>query len=400
MATANPSYASTQNAVYNNSNSQFVDLATRLRDTIATLPAQAQRNWHSGLRKALTAFKRNHPNLKNFSNRLIFPLCRAIDIRLSEITIDCTMQRLPNLLWILNIITNFRAWQAQPIQVYKTSANGWGGWDGQHTALALYIIACDANGLGLSPDDVMVPVCQYDMNNRGQIRATFIANNTTTGKNKGKQPLDTIDVFMQKIYGVEIDGVSDPEWVTAHTKWKDIKAAGMFLTAEKFGNINQVGAISRLNELDEASESVVRQFSIYGRFIVATLQRPINTKEIPIIIEFFNLCEQNDIVYSDADIEDLAVHLIELFDANFDAKSPFWDQVHQATVNAWKKSNRINNIPAISQGPVPSNLKNTPQGTGFMWHQLQKTWLPTQKPGFPFPKQPSSNLTPDTTDLF
>ena len=90
MATANPSYASTQNAVYNNSNSQFVDLATRLRDTIATLPAQAQRNWHSGLRKALTAFKRNHPNLKNFSDRLIFPMCRAIDIALSEITIDCT----------------------------------------------------------------------------------------------------------------------------------------------------------------------------------------------------------------------------------------------------------------------------------------------------------------------
>ena len=177
-------------------------------------------------------------------------------------------------------------------------------------------------------------------------------------------------------------------------------AAGMFLTAEKFGNINQVGAISRLNELDEASESVVRQFSIYGRFIVATLQRPINTKEIPIIIEFFNLCEQNDIVYSDADIEDLAVHLIELFDANFDSRSPFWAQVHQATVNAWKKFNRINNVPAISQGPVPSNLKNTPQGTSFMWHQLQKTWLPTQNPGFPFPKQPSSNLTPDTTDLF
>ncbi len=42
--------------------------------------------------------------------------------------VDTTMQREPNLQWILTIIENFRAYQAQPVQVYATSDGGWGGW--------------------------------------------------------------------------------------------------------------------------------------------------------------------------------------------------------------------------------------------------------------------------------
>lgn len=402
MATATASYAATQNAIYNNTNSQFVDLVTRLQQTIATLPPQAQRNWQSGLRSALAQFKRNHPGLKgaDFNNRKVFRLCQAIDKNLNEIEIDITMQRTPNLQWILKIITNFRAFQAQPIQVYKTTNGGWGGWDGQHTALALYLIACDASGFGLSPNNVTVPVCIYDMQNRGQIRGTFIANNTTVGSNAGKKPLDIIDIVMQMIYGVEIDGVTDPEWVEAHKKWEYTRDAGMFLTAEKFGNTNEIGAISRLNEWHDASVEVVRQFCVYGKFIVDSLQRPINTKEIPIIIEFFSLCEQNDIVYSDAEIEDLALHLITLFNAEFDAKAPYWDQVHQSNINAWKKFNRTNNVPKAAWGPEPRNSKNTPMGTSFFWHQLQKSWVPTKPAGFKFPKQPFSVYTPDAKDLY
>ena len=396
MATATPTYAATRNARYTNSASNLVDLVQRYNDTVAALPLQAQRNWQAKLAKALQIFKRNHPGVKSINDSSKFRLCKSLMGKLKDIVIDTTMQREPNLQWILTIITNFRAYQAQPIQVYATPDGRWGGWDGQHTSLALYLIA--THGFGENFDDIEVPINVYDILSRGELRSNFINNNTTVGKNAGKKPLDIIDIFMQMIYGVEVDNVNEPEWVYAHTKWMHIKNADMFLTAEKFNDTDQTGAISRLNELNDASVEVVRQFAVYGQYIVGIQQRPINTKEIPIIIEFFNLCEQQDIRYTDTQIEDLAQHCIDLFDANFDAKGPYWEQCHQANVNAWNKHNR--HRPKTDWTDPPRNSKNTPQGIAFFWHQMHTTWAPQQPAGFKFPKMPFSVYTPDVKDMF
>jgi hypothetical protein len=398
MAQITASYADRHNQRYANNASNLIDLVARLTATINALPPQARRNWVSNLKKAIAAFKRNHPNVQ-FHNRNQFRLCSAIEIPLSKIVIDTTMQREPNLQWILSIITNFRAYQAQPIQVYPTSDGQWGGWDGQHTALALYLIVTEAFGLDYT--EVTVPANVYSINSRGELRSNFINNNTTVGKNAGKKPLDIIDIFMQKIYGVEIDGVQEPEWVDAHTKWQYIRDAGMFLTAEKFNNIEETGAISRLNELDDASVDVVRQFAVYGKYVIdsqstATQKRPINTKEIPILIEFFNLCAGEQIKYDDAVIQSIAQHCIDLFDANFDAKGPFWEQVHRANINAYEKMYKKR--PKEEWPEPPRNSKNVPQGINFFWHQLKHSWLPDH-PGVAFPKQPTATYVPGTQDL-
>ena len=397
MATAVSSYAAQRNARYTNSQSNLVDLVSRLNDTVNNLSPQAKRNWQSGLSKAIKTFKSNHPGV-DFKNRNQFRLCRAIERPLKDIVIDTTMQREPDLQWILKIITNFRAYQAQPIQVYETNDGGLGGWDGQHTALALYLIITHA--FGLDYGDVLVPVNIYSIHSRGELRSNFINNNTTVGKNAGKKPLDIIDIFMQMIYGVEVDGYLDPEWADAHKKWKYIAKAGMFLTADKFNDTHQVGAISRLNELadDSTSVEVVRQFAVYGKFIVDSQQRPINSKEIPIIIEFLKLCESNQIKYSDDDIRDMANHIIELFDANFDSKGIFWEQCYTATINAYNKANKTKDKNDWPE--APRNNKNTPTGTAFFWHQLKKSWVPTKDKDFPFPKQPFSVYIPNAKDLF
>jgi len=396
METANISYEAQRNAVYQNSSSNLVDLVQRLKDTVASMPLQAQRNWQSKLTKALATFKKNNPGLKSINDRSKFRLCKSLMGKLRDIRIDTTMQREPNLQWIITIIENFRAYQAQPIQVYATPDGGWGGWDGQHTSLALYLIA--TVGLGENFDEVEVPINIYDIVSRGEIRSNFIKNNTTVGKNAGKKPLDIIDLITQMIYGVEVDGVTEQEWVDAHTKWKAIAAAGMFMTADKFNDTDQPGAISRLNEINDSSVNVVKKFAVYGRYVVDLQQRPINTKEIPIIMEFLNICEQQDITYTDAQIEDLAQHCVDLFDANFDAKGPFWDVAHQANLNAYNKANK--GVPKHLWPDAPRNSKNVPQGIAFFWHQLQKSWAPTQGRGFKFPKQPFSVYQPDAKDLF
>ena len=391
MATANISYAAQRNAVYQNSSSNLVDLVQRLNDTVAAMPLQAQRNWQSKLAKALATFKRNNPGLKSINDPK-FRLCKSLMGKLKDIQIDTTMQREPNLQWIITIIENFRAYQAQPIQVYET-ANGMGAWDGQHTSLALYLIATQA--LGMNFEDVEVPVNIYDIVSRGELRGNFINNNTTVGKNAGKKPLDIIDIIQQMIYGVEVDGVTEQEWVDAHAKWRALADAYMFMTADKFNDTEEIGAISRLNEINDSSVSVVKKFAVYGKYVVDLQRRSINTKEIPIIMEFFNLCEQQDIAYTDAEIEDLAQHCI---DANFDAKGPFWDVAHQASINAWNKHNKGKDKRDWTD--PPRNSKNVPQGIAFFWHQLQKSWVPTQGADFKFPKQPFSVYQPDAKDLF
>jgi hypothetical protein len=404
MAKATSQYAASRNARFSNTSSNLIDLVQRLNETIENLPAQARRNWQSSLAKALKEFKRKHPGLKDIKDRSKFRMCKSLMGKLKDIVIDTTMQREPNLQWILKIITNFRAYQAQPIQVYETNGR-YGSWDGQHTALAFYLISVE--GLGLDFDEIEVPINIYDILSRGELRSNFINNNTTVGKNAGKKPLDIIDIFMQMIYGVEVDGVTEQEWVDAHAKWKCISDAGMFITADKFNDTEQVGAISRLNEIadEKTSVKVVEQFAIYGKYIVDTQQRPLNSKEIPIIVEFLNLCATQDVVISDADIRDLAEHLVDLFDANFDAKGPYWEQVHQANINAYNKMYSGDPARGIEATPKhlwpepPKNLKNTPQGLAFFCHQLLKSWVPTKPKGFKFPKPVLSVYTPAPKDL-
>jgi hypothetical protein len=389
-------YAAQRNSVFLNTSSNLVDLVTRYNDTVSKLPRQAQRNHQAKLAKAIQVFRKNNPGVKTIADPK-FRLCKSLMGKLKEIYIDTTMQREPDLAWIIKIIENFRAYQAQPIQVYVT-ANGYGAWDGQHTSIALYLIATQA--MGMNFDDIEVPINIYDILSRGELRSNFINNNTTVGTNAGKKSLDIIDIWQQMIYGVEVDGVNEPTWVDAHAKWNYLASAGMFLTATKFFDTDQIGAISRLNEIadEKVSPETVRQFAVYGKYVVDLQQRAINTKEIPIIMELLSLCQQQDIAWDDATIEDLAQHCVDLFGANFDASGPFWDQVHQANMNAYNKANL--QVPKVLWPDAPRNSKNVPQGIAFFWHQLQKSWVPQQAAGFKFPKQPFSVYTPDAKDLF
>ena len=402
MSTANTyvTYAESRNARYYSTQSNLVDLVTRYNDAIASMTHQAQLNWKSKLSKALKEFRKNHPGLKSIGDRTKFRLCQAHQGKLCRILVDTTIQREPNLQWILNIITNFRAYQAQPIQVYVTGCGRFGAWDGQHTSLALYLIAVE--GLDEKFEDVEVPVNIYNIASRAEIRCNFISNNSTTGKSAGKKALYVIDKFQQMIYGVEVDGCQEPDWKAAHAKWKSISSAGMFITADKFNDTERIGAISRLEEIEKASVKVVQQFAVYGKYIVGMQQRSLNPKEVPVMIEFLNLCEKQYIKYTDKQIRDLEQHFIDLFDANFDAKGPYWDQCHRANINAYNKANKKDeDEDHESLLLAPRNNKTTPVGVAFLWHQLSNSWAPTQPKGFKFPKQPDSMMyIPDAKDLF
>ena len=246
------SYAAQVNAKYGNTSSHFQDLKSRWNSTMALYLPGTVNSINSSLKQRIAGWIKLHPKVKTFKD---MPLCRAQTARLSDILIDETMQRQLNISWVLEIIENWRSWQAMPIQVYTVGSDAspeleylgqdklYASWDGQHTAMAFYIIAVFI--LGLDPKDVEIPVVIYEVSTKAEIRNNFIQSNT----DGGKKLLDKIDTFQQMVYGVRVDGATYPEWLEVEKKQQYLEAAGLFLTDKKFKDDHMTGAISRVEDI-------------------------------------------------------------------------------------------------------------------------------------------------------
>lgn len=399
------SYADQVNAKFKDDADHFVDLKDRWNNTMSLFSQTLQATIRSSLKSAIKAFEKNYPNIKSF-NDPAFRLCRAQSARLSDILIDTTMQRQLDIGWVIKIITNFRSWQAMPIQVYAVpnpdgelayySANGlYASWDGQHTAMAFYVIAVMI--MGLDPKDVVIPVVIYEVNTKAEIRSNFIQGNTEAGK----KLLDDIDVYQQMVFGVRIDGANDPVWVQAEKKQKLLEDAGLFLTDEKFKDTHQVGAISRVKEIttEKLTVELVRQFCVYAKTAIGLTPRAINTKELPIILGFLKMAASDNIEYSDAEIESLAVLCNQLFSGDFDSDGPYWAQLEVAYYNWWE--GYYEQVDESLRPERPRMNKDWTQGGAFFWHQLKKSWI--NEAGLPM-TMPRLNINtpfiPSKKDLF
>lgn len=398
------SYASQVNSKYANSASHFQDLKERWNSTMSLYSQTVQSTIRSALKSAITAWTRAHPKVKKFQD---MPICRAQTARLSDILVDSTMQRQLNISWVLEIILNWRSWQAMPIQVYTVGANAspelaylgegklYASWDGQHTAMAFYVIAVFI--LGLDPRDVEIPVVIYDVNTKAEIRNNFIESNTEGGK----KLLDKIDIFQQMVYGVRVDGATYPEWLEVEKKQRYLEAADLFLTDPKFKDQDQVGAISRVQDIVDrkVSPEIVRQFCVYARTVLDITPRAINTKEAPIILGFLKMASVDNVQYTDDEIRGLAMLCDQLFGADFDSDGPFWAKLETAYLNWWEGF--YENVDISMRPERPRMNKDWTQGGTFFWHLLKKNWK--NEAGLPMP-MPRLNIQtpfiPATKDLF
>jgi hypothetical protein len=295
---------------------------------------------------------------------------------LSDILIDITMQRMLDIPWVLYIISNFREVQAQPIQVYKVlntdnslsyypagSKGLYASWDAQHTAMALYILCVYV--FKQDPSKVMVPVVIYKVSKKADIRENFVSGNTKAGK----KLLDAIDVYMQQVFGVKVDGSTNPVWEESEKKQQHLAAADLFVTHEKFGNTNEPGAISRMQEIDHYDSEIIRKFSLYAATVMPAEGRPIASQEIEIMCAWFDMAKKDGVDYTDAEVVDLGNHLHSLFGADFDESSAFWNKVRDA-YSVWHTKYWA----GFHQAPTLRFNKNWSTGGVFLWHQLKKTW--------------------------
>jgi hypothetical protein len=324
-------HAQTINGRYLKSTSHFVTLQQRLADALKSAPVYVNM-----LTAMVAEYKRRHANWAKFED---LNLCKAIMVPMDKILIDTTMQRSLNLRHVLNILQHFRSTMTMAIQVYEDEDKPgyYIAWDGQHTAITLYIILTKVFGEQMAK--TMVPVVVYNVKHKLEIRRNFILLN-----GDAKEELDFIDKYIQMVFGVKIDKADDQEWVDTAVKNDYLAAAGLFATHAKFGDEDQPGAFTLLADTlmskslkTRKHPEVTRMFAQYWSYL--NQQRPVEPKEARQLYEYFNLCHEQGITVDDKYLLDFVAFTKDNFGGDFGPNGPFWDKVKMSYETWYSKAN-------------------------------------------------------------
>lgn len=350
-------YAQQKNLRFCNSTSNFYSLSERWNNSYNSLHVKQQELVDYALQSAIGEFRRRNPNITQWSD---LPLAEAKSICMNEINIDGTMQRQLDIFWVLSLLNEFMSTMVVPIQVYKHDADQdrYLAWDGQHTAVLLWIIATKI--LKQDPALLQVPVNIYRSCLKSQMRANFIKLNSS----QGKKQLDTFDLWEQMVYGVRIDAANDPLWQETERKQQEIESAGLFVTSTKFVDCCEPGAITRLNEFNKFSVETVKWLSKYLAYSTKLLT-PVDEKETVIIAHYLNRCKVCNIPLSEEYISDLYSCLYKLFQCDFSHSGPFWTAASSAYYS-WHSFRNIDSSARFN--------KDLNHGFPFLIAQLQKSF--------------------------
>lgn len=361
------------NEQYLKSDSHFVTLQERLNEALKQSPV-----FTAQLTGMVDEFKRRHQEWKKFVD---LELCKAIQVPMDKILIDTTMQRSLNLRHVLKILQHFRSTMTMAIQVYEdTQKPGYYiAWDGQHTAISLYIILTKV--FGEQTAKTLIPVVVYNVKHKLEIRRNFILLN-----GDAKEELDFIDKYKQMVFGAKVDGADDDEWKDTAKKNDYLAAAGLFATHIKFGDDDAPGALTLLADTvmsktlkNRKHPEVTRMFAQYWAFL--NQERPVEAKEARQLFEFFNLCYEQGITVDDKYLLEFVAFTKDNFGADFSPTGPFWDKVKQA-YSSWYRHANAGSPDVNEDGEVIVRGFTTEMRTGlpFLIAQLKKsTKLATPK---------------------
>jgi hypothetical protein len=321
-------YADSVNKQFEKSSSHYVDFKTRLRQRI-----NGETFLHSILENTTESFKEKNPHLKSWAD---LKLCRADSCALGDIRIDITMQRMVLFMWLIKILNEFEEIKLNPLRVFEDPDNPgkFVCWDGQHTGLALYVIATMV--LGEDPDNCEIPINVYPIEHKAEARKNFMYAN-----GEGSWDLDAIDFFQQMIFGVRTDGTKLPSWLVAEEKQQHLERAKMFATSDKFGDSDEPGAQPRMQELmdNSFSPTVTKHFCKYFTLICHS-SRPVQPKESWMLYEYFRLCEADSRINVDNNYIQSVVRALRVVGGNDFDSLDFWHRAKTSYQNYYQQNVR------------------------------------------------------------
>jgi hypothetical protein len=317
-------YADTVNSRFHKSQSHYVGLAERFRSSVSE-----NEHWKiSTLDDSIENFRIKNSHIKRWED---IQLCSAESTTLDLIDIDITLQRLYDFIHGCNILSDFKQIFVMPICVYREPLRPgrFVCWDGQHTAIALWVIASKILGLDISK--CRIPIVVYRSELKSEMRECFISLN-----GDAKQPLDHIDLVHQKVFGVRTDNSPNLEWRTVEKKYQALENCKIFLTHKKFNDTDMPGAYSRLDEfIDPAYEPVITEYFAKYFFKMCNSSRPVRPKESWIFYDFFKLCTKAKIDVDNQYIREIVRSLKTAMGGDFDSEE-FYNKAKRSYQEWWR----------------------------------------------------------------
>lgn len=295
------SYAAQANAKLRPTTKDIVTIEERLNDLLAANPAMRR-----DMINNCSWFNSQNKHIRTWDD---LRLPRGVMISLDRLNIDTTQQRDVNFKHVLKIVSEFNRLVVQSLCVYPTilkeateaaaaeyNEDEINVWDGQHTALALFIIARYCLQIE-NLSEVLVPITTYYPDRSIDIRRAFIKLNS-----EARSPFEYVDHFHQHVLAYRVDGCQ--EYRMAHLKQEALEAVGMFTTSKKFGDITQPGAFSNLSDFEDDRNSIDIHRG-YAQWILATCSgstqviRPSKGIESYQVYNFLKLCEKQKIDFTE-----------------------------------------------------------------------------------------------------
>lgn len=377
--TTQKSYADLKNERFSTNADYVITAQKRWEETYDALPQYQKDRVDYMLEQAKSEFRRRNPDFTSWDT---LPLAEAKSLIMNQVNIDATMQRQLDIFWVLTLLTQFTATKVVPIQVYKYKKNKYLAWDGQHTLMLLWLIATQL--FEQDPNTIEVPVNVYQSELKSEMRSNFVSLNSK----EGKKQLDPIDIWEQQVFGVRVDGSKNPTWVEVEQKQRVIESMGFFVTSKKFGDEDEAGAITRLQEITKLDVDTVKNLMQYLAMVGAT-QRPVVEKEMVMMANFFERCKFARIEVDNSYIASIANVALTHWDADFSPNGKFWTRASNA-YHSW--------YAVHGQGEYGRFNKEPVHGGPFLSAQLLKSLKGT---GLLIPRSSSnSEFTPFAEDLF
>jgi hypothetical protein len=301
---------------------------------------------------------------------------------MNNVCIDDTMQRQLNIAWVITLLNLFVSTKVVPIHVYQPDADTetYLAWDGQHTLVLLWLICTQV--FAEDPATFEIPVNVYASHQKAEMRGCFIDLNSE----EGKKMLDLFDKFEQMVYGVRVDGSTNPIWVLAEQKQTIVESHGLFLTSKKFGDDHMPGAISRMQEINKMQTDSLEWLCDY-LVAVGAQQRAVEEKEMVMMAYFFERCRLAKLKLTQTQVHDIAAVAKNYWGADFGPSSLFWAKVSIA-YHKWHSIHVVYGTPRCNKEPI--------HGYPFLAEQIKKDLSGFAK----LASNTSSEFIPDAADLY
>jgi hypothetical protein len=365
-------HAQTVNATYKNLASNYVTLDNRIQHYMQ----DAQYNRMIML--AQVHWKIRHPSITSW-NQIV--LGQAVSVPLSKIQIDTTLQREVIVHWLCNILQDWKAVRVMPINVYQDSKQSrpdfYTCWDGQHTALSLWVIATQI--LKLDPDTCMVPVFIHSSTSKEEMRENFTELN-----GPAKTPVSKAELFRQQVLGVRVDNNKRPDWLESERQQVILEKYDMFVVDSSSNLAQQPGAITNMSELlvtgNNKQYSMDNLESFCMLMNAAGLNRAVESAEMWQWMDYFRECARNKIKVDGNYIDTLALVIKSCFQT-FNS-----GVIHEKGKHAYMEWFRYARIGANGSGTGAQwSSSNRKDYHLYYLAQVLKKWSQLNVPNVPMP---------------